>query len=195
MNFMKVATLLYPKMEEFNRYSLDHYYVHHIFQALSYFELETAFVSIPVFDALIGNQDRHCDNWGIIRAKGQYVLAPIYDNGASLGFNLKQERLTKMLKDDRMFQAFTNRSYSLIGIQNKQKPKHIELLFELKKNYSREIQDVISRFTILNKTNIQNILDDIPDSIMNEVYKEWVLKLLLYRRDWLINRLGGRENQ
>ncbi len=30
---------------------------------------------------------------------------------------------------------------------------------------------------------------------MNEVYKEWVLKLILYRRDWLINRLSGRGNQ
>lgn len=40
---------------------------------------------------------------------------------------------------------------------------------------------------------IIKILNIIPDSIMSDIYKEWVLKLLLYRRDWLIKILDGSE--
>jgi hypothetical protein len=58
------------------------------------FQLELEFIIIPVFDAFIGNQDRHCYNWGIIDEKNGYRLAPIYDSGASLGFQLKETELT-----------------------------------------------------------------------------------------------------
>lgn len=42
-----------------------------------------------LFDALIGNTDRHQDNWGIIilkvNEKDKYRFAPLFDNGTSLG--------------------------------------------------------------------------------------------------------------
>lgn len=42
-------------------------------------------VDALLFDALIGNTDRHQDNWGfIITPKGNH-LAPLFDNGTSLG--------------------------------------------------------------------------------------------------------------
>ncbi|GLQ82882.1 hypothetical protein GCM10007881_64050 [Mesorhizobium huakuii] len=46
-----------------------------------------------IFDALIGNTDRHTENWGFLvrrRADGQptYELAPLFDNATSLGYEL-----------------------------------------------------------------------------------------------------------
>ena len=43
-----------------------------------------------LFDALIGNTDRHQDNWGIVVSANEFdkvpgYLAPIFDNGTSLG--------------------------------------------------------------------------------------------------------------
>jgi len=41
-----------------------------------------------LFDALIGNTDRHQENWGIIHSPGQtppITLSPLFDNGTSLG--------------------------------------------------------------------------------------------------------------
>jgi hypothetical protein len=50
-----------------------------------------------VFDALIGNTDRHPENWGFLftwRDGGSSVsLAPLYDNGTSLGYNLPEAKL------------------------------------------------------------------------------------------------------
>ncbi|MCY4134892.1 MAG: HipA domain-containing protein [bacterium] len=59
------------------------------------------FVGYLVLDALIGNTDRHEENWSAIKLtslEGQHRLAPTFDHASSLGFQLsdqqKQERLT-----------------------------------------------------------------------------------------------------
>lgn len=49
---------------------------------------------ILLFDALIGNRDRHQENWGlVIRKSGQraYEVAPAFDNGASLAKEFKAD--------------------------------------------------------------------------------------------------------
>lgn len=51
-----------------------------------------------VFDALIGNSDRHPDNWGLIwryRAKSLpgVRLAPAFDNGTSLGYEIQESAI------------------------------------------------------------------------------------------------------
>jgi hypothetical protein len=37
-----------------------------------------------IIDSLIGNFDRHGANWGFIKEKNRYTLAPIFDNGSCL---------------------------------------------------------------------------------------------------------------
>jgi hypothetical protein len=52
------------------------------------------FAGYLLFDAWIANQDRHEDNWSVLippTGGGQY-LAPSYDHGSTLGFNLRDER-------------------------------------------------------------------------------------------------------
>ncbi|MCA8236140.1 HipA domain-containing protein [Burkholderia cenocepacia] len=51
-----------------------------------------------MFDAVIGNTDRHQDNWGFIfsnpgRARGMARIAPLFDNGTSLGHEMFPERI------------------------------------------------------------------------------------------------------
>ncbi|MBS0423030.1 MAG: HipA domain-containing protein [Proteobacteria bacterium] len=55
-------------------------------------------VDALLFDALIGNTDRHQDNWGFIFTRSEHNiscrLAPLFDNGTSLG----HERFTDRVK-------------------------------------------------------------------------------------------------
>ena len=55
------------------------------------------FVGYLLLDALIGNTDRHEENWGVIRVGGSRRLAPSFDHASSLGFMLhdrqREERL------------------------------------------------------------------------------------------------------
>jgi len=42
------------------------------------------FWDLYLYDALLGNFDRHGSNWGFVRKKGKYSMAPIFDNGSCL---------------------------------------------------------------------------------------------------------------
>ena len=51
------------------------------------------------FDSLISNTDRHAENWGIIVSNGRARMAPLYDNGSSLGCGIDNVGLTKAFDD------------------------------------------------------------------------------------------------
>lgn len=55
-------------------------------------------VATYAFDALIANTDRHTENWGFLvrrtpEGDTTYEIAPIYDNGTSLGFQFGDDQL------------------------------------------------------------------------------------------------------
>lgn len=68
------------------------------------------FTGYLVLDALIGNVDRHHQNWGVIRtADGNRYLAPTFDHGACLGRELGAEKRTNYLQSRQVSQYATRR--------------------------------------------------------------------------------------
>ena len=59
-----------------------------LLQITESFKVQKGFIDILIFDALIGNCDRHSENWGLVgntNSDGlKNRLAPAYDNAASL---------------------------------------------------------------------------------------------------------------
>lgn len=90
-----------------------------------------SFAQMVIFDAWIGNMDRHHENWGVsehitIRS-GQQALhpsvlaskrhfSPLYDHGSSLLFELDENRVKNYLADKKMFMQsyILGKNYSLI---------------------------------------------------------------------------------
>jgi hypothetical protein len=71
------------------------------------------------FDALIGNTDRHSENWGVLvnrsdPSQPEYDLAPAFDNGTSLGFVVRDEDLRKY-RDPKRLAAFVQRGKHHFG--------------------------------------------------------------------------------
>jgi hypothetical protein len=59
------------------------------------------------FDALIGNTDRHPDNWGFLVIQTtpdeiRYHMAPIFDNATSLGYEQTNTQLAEAWSDERI---------------------------------------------------------------------------------------------
>lgn len=60
------------------------------------------------FDALIGNSDRHPENWGFLkqmsadRGASMWAFAPAFDNGTSLGYELRDDRLREASQPERL---------------------------------------------------------------------------------------------
>ena len=68
------------------------------------------FCGYLVLDALVANRDRHEENWGVLRdPAGRVTLAPSYDHGNSLGFNLQDDRRLLELDRDPQLEKWASR--------------------------------------------------------------------------------------
>ncbi len=71
------------------------------------------FCGYLVLDALVANRDRHEENWGVLRdPAGRVTLAPSYDHGNSLGFNLQDDRRLLVLGRDPDLVTWAGRGFA-----------------------------------------------------------------------------------
>jgi hypothetical protein len=70
-----------------------------------------------VIDALLGNHDRHLDNWGFISKGEEFLFAPVYDCGSTLGALLTDEKMCYLLNNPVSFsgEEYNERSCYLMG--------------------------------------------------------------------------------
>jgi hypothetical protein len=137
-----------------------------------------------LFDAIIGNTDRHYGNVHILRnKKGEMVAAPILDNGASL---LAQNKIIWALLGYNIGKFF-NRSSNMENTQEKQ-ILHIDLTEKGLSTHDKRIADIgiggIS-YNIVPKTidilnDIQPTLDKMPKIRANMIKKYLVYRLHRY---------------
>lgn len=145
------------------------------------------FIDMLLLDCLIFNSDRHQDNWGIcVSTNGESRLAPAYDNSSSLGWNLTDDELNSLYKDRRRFEAFINRSSTLIGYSNSARYKHFKLMQQLKEDEARSFNAGLDKIAVLNNHSIQDVVNAIPEELMSELRKSIVSGLLIVRRNRMV---------
>ena len=89
------------------------------------------------FDALIGNTDRHPENWGFLKRVGgepnaSWALAPAFDNGTSLGYQIREERLLEFSEPIRL-EAYVNAGRHHCGwdVTSDHRTPHMDLCHRL----------------------------------------------------------------
>lgn len=153
------------------------------------------FLKMLIFDAIIGNSDRHQSNWGFIlkvtlikkrprlsiRRQNTiensitYTMAPIYDSGCCLGREFDETQINDRLNDSARFNAFINKGYAELRIikHPNKKVSHFELLNDICCQYPewhdciiKHINDVIKLYD-LNKLEslIYSIDNPLPSCI------------------------------
>jgi hypothetical protein len=101
-------------------------------------EIMNAFVAMLAFDALVGNNDRHPANWGVIvsiRKGATPRFAPVYDTARALFWNNSETDVQKRLNDDAMLRAYVKKSKPLIGWNGSGQLSHFELVAQIDQNY------------------------------------------------------------
>lgn len=70
------------------------------------------YLKMLIFDCLIGNNDRHDENWGLLidRTEKNLKLAPIYDNASCLTSGETEERVIQLLNNAQMLEKYINNS-------------------------------------------------------------------------------------
>jgi hypothetical protein len=156
---------------------------------------------IFIFDTLIGNTDRHQENWGLIvtyqtDSVATYCLAPAFDNGTAMGHELVAKHFTgtgKYTDDGHLI-----KHYILKGCQHMKWRKTEPMLtfYEFIKRFMEQHPEQI--------VNMQTCLDfsfaDVEEMIMklteidinvrlSEERARFMLRLLRLRRGVLTNLL------
>jgi hypothetical protein len=85
---------------------------------------------VVAFDTLIGNTDRHTENWGVlVNDKNQHRMSPIFDNGTSLGYQQNDTKLGGLTgcKLDEFIRKGTH--HMAWDLANESRTSHMELCF------------------------------------------------------------------
>jgi hypothetical protein len=150
------------------------------------------FVGYLLLDALIGNQDRHQLNWGLIRSsEGRLMLAPTFDHASSLGRNesdtVRNERM--MTRDKgRGLDTYAQRARSgLYRSQGSPKPMlTLEALAEAQKLSPSAGGYWLQRLAAMPADACQTITRAVPDSMISEPARDFALRLMLVNRQRLL---------
>ena len=155
---------------------------------------------ILLFDALIGNSDRHHSNWGITVTKAFLAVeknekevnvmttSPLYDNGSSLCSYINENYIETILKDKMKYEAIINtKSKSAIGWNNIRPIRHFELIKKLKEEYFNETIDFVKNIKKnITEQSIEAILSNFDDTIINNQMKKLLKQFIIERRNRII---------
>ena len=166
-NFMQDYTGVLHHIYKFLPSGEDHYnceeIINVIFSETNKLSEINKFINICLFDALVGNNDRHGRNLGIIESVNLKRLAPMYDNPSFLG-----------VQPDFLLGAHFNASGS-IWTKDSKEPGPKDYLFEFKRlGYIDSIQD----FLVKTQKNIEEIRHIVLSSHMSVNRKNTFIRFI-----------------
>jgi len=118
-----------------------------------------------LFDALIGNTDRHQDNWGLLwqqiaNSREKVRMAPVFDNGTSLGYEILEAKMTNFFMPNRMQRYIDEgRHHIRHQLNDKQPAQHIEFLVLLANKYPAMLQRMKDKLTAFDITRLKAVIN------------------------------------
>ncbi|MFL6846170.1 MAG: HipA domain-containing protein [Allosphingosinicella sp.] len=150
------------------------------------------------FDALIGNTDRHTENWGFLMPGPdgeRLAMAPIFDNGTSLGYQALDVQLRKGLAEQDVNKYIAGGRHHLGWDQrDDQRASHIQLVERLIRSY-QGCEEVMQRVLDFDRGEFRAILSqcvelEAPVPFITQ-RADWVDSLVEERRSRLRKLSGG----
>ena len=159
-------------------------------------KLYNKFVRIMIFDALIGESDRHEENWGIMRTYNEsgisIDLSPLYDNGCSLLREFKDRNFAdKYYTGIKTLENYINRGKMIIyNSETGKHYKHFELMEYLKKENEDLFREEVGKLERLDNDVIETVVERIPDELMIREHKNAIKEYLKLRKEKLCELCG-----
>lgn len=148
------------------------------------------------FDALIGNTDRHQENWGVLwnKSSGNCRFAPFFDNGTSLGHELFPSKFLKTIKDEQMLAAYVRRGchHMKWNLGERRRLPLIEGVRLYCEKFPNIIQVLVDKLNWKDDT-LAEILSELTTfnikSPLTSERTEFIFKLTQYRKNLLLKTL------
>lgn len=153
------------------------------------------FIGMMVFDALVGETDRHEENWGLLKSGGKYKLSPLYDTSCNLLREFKEEEYAqKFYQGIKDFEKYILNSKTCIYKEDKQgRYTHFELVQYLFQNYPTATLKELKNLERLTNRKIKLILNKLPNGIIDDKHKEYIYKYITKRKNILLNIIKKGE--
>ena len=142
------------------------------------------FVGYLMLDALIGNQDRHHENWGLIWQPNEGVsFAPAFDHASSLGRNENDQVRNEMLitRDrGRSVETYVARARSaFFASPTSSKPMGtLEAFQEAAKIRPEAARYWLEQLAKLNPEDFRTVLANVPDSEISIPARDFACRML-----------------
>ena len=148
------------------------------------------FVGYLMFDAWIANQDRHDQNWALLRtSEGNTYLSPSFDHGSSLARNERDARRHTMLTTRDMGQHISKYVQGARSALYPQGADHdtkslltIEAFAQAARLAPAAVSEWRERLSILTNQQVSEVIEAVPDELMSRVAKDFTLELLRLNR-------------
>lgn len=145
-----------------------------------------------VLDALIGNTDRHHENWGLLlrgegdSLRGIVFVAPSFDHATSLGRELLDERRDRLLAENRVGgYAEKGRGAIYWSEDERRGPSPLELVRRAVRDYPDLFRPAVLKIVEIDENIFSQIVDRIPSDWMTSSAREFAVKLLCYNYEQL----------
>ena len=138
-----------------------------------------------VLDALIGNVDRHHENWGFLRSPvGKHwrgFVAPSFDHGSSLARELLDERRDRLLAEDRVDRYVEKGPGAIYWSEGGRRgPSPLELVRRGTCKHPDFFRPALMKLEKFNDDNLHGLVNRVPEDWMTPSAREFAIALLRY---------------
>ena len=194
-------TLIYPEYdyEKFIDIPSKHRYsIEMVNKAIERFVPIEDFLKMVMFDYLIGNSDRHQNNWAILIEGDKKEWCPLYDNSSSLCAYISEEQIEGYLGKDkiRWNSLIDTKSKSLLWCResDEKRPTHLMVMEYLKENYYEQTYEFAKKIIkMMNEKQIYDILKLYSKEELSDNKKILISKFLLAKSKMLEKVYFGEE--
>lgn len=161
---------------------------------------------ILTFDTLIGNTDRHQENWGLVlkdarlnpKSRDNLYLSPAFDNGTALGYEILEDNIHKYDDTSRLERYLTNRHARHHMKWSLNQDQDIRF-YEFVKKFTVEFPEtmaIMAKCLDFTYQQVEDALSPLVGAVSNAEYKltskrlEFILKLIFGRKRILEETLG-----
>lgn len=127
---------------------------------------------LVIFDAVVGNNDRHFFNWGVIRSidnSFQPFFSPVYDTARDLFWNCSEKKLRDIVAVDKTMRSYIRKycknSRPKIGWEGENNPNHFRLFQKIYENEFYITKDEIQ--AMLSHNMQERMLAEVTDKFQH----------------------------
>lgn len=182
----------------------------------NFLDIAKVFKSIPQFqehwagvftlDSLIGNTDRHQDNWGLIlegaklkKSEATIRFSPAFDNGTALGYEVVERNIDKYLDEDRLTSYLTNPRHARHQMKWSLDDQEALNFYAFMQKFVLEFpnsKSIISHKLGFSRSQVEEVMSPLLTEVTHDVYHlsskrlNFIIDLIFMRKELLEKALG-----